>query len=70
MEKEERAFEQLQARQAERATADTQMTRDPKELGAQPLKKVARNAVCPCGSGKKFKNCHGQSGPKKGILAE
>jgi preprotein translocase subunit SecA len=70
VEKEERAFEQLQARQAERATADTQMTRDPKELGAQPLKKVARNAVCPCGSGKKFKNCHGQSGPKKGILAE
>ncbi|EIF7131177.1 SEC-C domain-containing protein, partial [Campylobacter jejuni] len=24
---------------------------------------------CPCGSGKKFKECHGKSGPKQGILA-
>ncbi len=32
-------------------------------------KKVARNAPCPCGSGKKYKNCCGKSGPKKGILA-
>ncbi len=24
--------------------------------------KVARNAVCPCGSGKKFKHCHGRIG--------
>jgi preprotein translocase subunit SecA len=23
-------------------------------------KKVGRNEPCPCGSGKKFKNCHGQ----------
>jgi preprotein translocase subunit SecA len=23
-------------------------------------KKVGRNDPCPCGSGKKFKNCHGQ----------
>ncbi|EIF7131297.1 SEC-C domain-containing protein, partial [Campylobacter jejuni] len=22
-----------------------------------------------CGSGKKFKECHGKSGPKQGILA-
>ncbi|MGD9884310.1 MAG: SEC-C metal-binding domain-containing protein, partial [Reyranella sp.] len=22
--------------------------------------KVARNAACPCGSGKKFKHCHGR----------
>jgi len=33
-------------------------------------KKVARNDPCPCGSGKKYKNCHGMSGPKKGLLAE
>ena len=32
-------------------------------------KKTPRNDPCPCGSGKKFKLCHGQSGPKKGILA-
>jgi hypothetical protein len=23
------------------------------------MKKVGRNDVCPCGSGKKYKNCHG-----------
>ncbi|NTW63727.1 MAG: hypothetical protein HGA46_06485, partial [Chlorobiaceae bacterium] len=29
----------------------------------QPVKaevKPGRNDLCPCGSGKKFKNCHGQ----------
>lgn len=32
-------------------------------------KKIARNSACPCGSGKKYKQCCGKSGPKKGILA-
>ena len=32
--------------------------------------KVARNEPCPCGSGKKYKNCCGRSGPKKGIFAK
>ncbi len=32
-------------------------------------KKPARNDPCPCGSGKKYKNCCGQSGPKKGAFA-
>jgi len=32
-------------------------------------KKIPRNAPCPCGSGKKYKQCCGKSGPKKGILA-
>ncbi|QCD45385.1 preprotein translocase subunit SecA [Campylobacter mucosalis] len=32
-------------------------------------KKVPRNAPCPCGSGKKYKECHGKSGPKKGVFA-
>jgi preprotein translocase subunit SecA len=38
----------------------------------QPItgtKKPKRNDPCPCGSGKKYKNCCGQSGPKKGLLA-
>jgi preprotein translocase subunit SecA len=38
----------------------------------QPIiteKKIPRNAPCPCGSGKKYKNCCGKSGPKKGALA-
>ena len=32
-------------------------------------KKPKRNEPCPCGSGKKYKHCHGKSGPKKGLLA-
>ncbi len=33
-------------------------------------KKIPRNDPCPCGSGEKYKNCCGVSGPKKGILAK
>ena len=29
------------------------------ELKMQEKKKVGRNDPCPCGSGKKYKNCHG-----------
>jgi len=32
-------------------------------------KKPKRNDPCPCGSGKKYKNCCGKSGPKKGLFA-
>lgn len=32
-------------------------------------KKIPRNEPCPCGSGKKYKQCCGKSGPKKGLLA-
>ncbi|MBE3022209.1 preprotein translocase subunit SecA [Campylobacter sp. 7477a] len=32
-------------------------------------KKIPRNLPCPCGSGKKYKECCGKSGPKKGIFA-
>jgi preprotein translocase subunit SecA len=31
--------------------------------------KISRNDDCPCGSGLKYKNCCGKSGPKKGIFA-
>ena len=42
-----------------------------KDISEQPKKqaKIARNDPCPCGSGKKYKLCHGKSGPKKGLLA-
>lgn len=42
------------------------------ELKEQPKKskKVSKNEPCPCGSGKKYKNCHGKSGPKKGKFAK
>lgn len=33
-------------------------------------KKPIRNEPCPCGSGKKYKNCCGMSGPKKGVFAK
>ncbi|RBQ28735.1 preprotein translocase subunit SecA [Aliarcobacter vitoriensis] len=32
-------------------------------------KKIARNEPCPCGSGLKYKQCCGKSGPKKGLVA-
>jgi len=32
-------------------------------------KRIARNDPCPCGSGKKYKQCCGKSGPKKGAFA-
>ena len=40
-------------------------------IDAEPLgeKKIARNDPCPCGSGKKYKQCCGKSGPKKGAFA-
>ncbi|WP_027327608.1 preprotein translocase subunit SecA [Helicobacter pametensis] len=42
----------------------------PREISERPFGgKIARNEVCPCGSGKKYKQCHGKSGPKKGLLA-
>ena len=43
---------------------------DSKKLTPQrAAKKPKRNDPCPCGSGLKYKNCCGQSGPKKGLLA-
>ncbi len=42
------------------------------ETATRPItgtKKPKRNDPCPCGSGKKYKNCCGKSGPKKGLLA-
>ena len=35
-----------------------------KQPAAKPLKageKIGRNSLCPCGSGKKYKNCHGKN---------
>jgi preprotein translocase subunit SecA len=33
-------------------------------------KKISRNEPCICGSGKKYKQCCGKSGPKRGVLAK
>jgi len=39
------------------------------EAALTSQKKPARNDPCPCGSGKKYKQCCGKSGPKKGVFA-
>ncbi len=39
------------------------------EKVASSDKKIARNEPCPCGSGKKYKQCCGKSGPKRGLAA-
>ncbi len=40
------------------------------DLSTFAIKKPARNDPCPCGSGKKYKDCCGKGGPKKGMLAQ
>jgi len=53
--------------EADLANAKTNET--PEETIETFEKKPKRNEPCPCGSGKKYKQCCGQSGPKKGLLA-
>ena len=43
---------QAEEDESEQPTASQPVTRDGRKVG--------RNEACPCGSGKKFKNCHGQ----------
>lgn len=49
----QQAAQQQAARQAGRPTSPTQPVK------AEP--KIGRNDPCPCGSGKKYKNCHGKT---------
>jgi preprotein translocase subunit SecA len=65
-EEEEEAVEHIREElESEVAQSQTNQT----QPSDAPLKKPKRNEPCPCGSGKKYKNCCGQSGPKKGLLA-
>jgi preprotein translocase subunit SecA len=44
-------------------TAGGSSSEEPVRVKAQPVRveeKVGRNEPCPCGSGKKYKHCHGQ----------
>ncbi|MDX7758768.1 preprotein translocase subunit SecA [Aeromonas hydrophila] len=67
------AMEEQQRQQAEaaprtytHAAADNQLADDEAQVEAAPVtfvrdeQKVGRNDPCPCGSGKKYKHCHGQ----------
>jgi preprotein translocase subunit SecA len=60
-------MQQMQESAQEGMVLEHESVLEPKESGT---KKVARNDPCPCGSGKKYKNCCGKSGPKKGLLAQ
>jgi len=72
-EEEEAAVEHIRE-ELENDVADAKLSTDEEEAPkSKPLtgtKKPKRNEPCPCGSGKKYKNCCGQSGPKKGLLSE
>ena len=69
---EERAREKMQFQHAAAAPAESQETgAPPEEDGSteetktpfvRDVPKVGRNEPCPCGSGKKFKSCHGKQG--------
>ncbi|NLY04073.1 MAG: preprotein translocase subunit SecA [Campylobacter sp.] len=56
----------IESRKEEANDKDKVVKREPIRVDKKPR----RNDPCPCGSGKKYKECHGKSGPKKGALAE
>ena len=65
----QRLAEQLEMqRKVDEATMN--LSSQEKEEEAKSIKKPARNEPCPCGSGKKYKQCCGKSGPKRGVLAQ
>jgi preprotein translocase subunit SecA len=62
----ERRIDQAQAQHPEFGTAEPEEPADvePADTKAQPFKrfgsKIGRNDPCPCGSGRKYKQCHGK----------
>lgn len=79
IEAEERARELAQQRamaeleRAMKTNKEAQNTNEQQSLPNTPIrvpKKPRRNEPCPCGSGKKYKDCCGKSGPKKGEFAK
>ena len=52
----------VEVRQPESETgAAEQASEAPRQPAAMPAnRKVSRNEPCPCGSGKKYKHCHGK----------
>ena len=66
MEREREAIEKLRE-EMEHTIDDISLNNEEQHTTIE--KKIPRNSPCPCGSGKKYKQCCGQSGPKKGLLA-
>jgi preprotein translocase subunit SecA len=55
----QKELEDMQRKAAANANQNTQVLEKPKTFKREKAK-VKRNAPCPCGSGKKFKQCHGK----------
>ncbi|NLK66846.1 MAG: preprotein translocase subunit SecA [Campylobacteraceae bacterium] len=75
IEAEERAIEAARQKALEELERTMKRNRDEDDSSGarEPIRvepKPKRNEPCPCGSGKKYKECCGISGPKKGIFAE
>jgi preprotein translocase subunit SecA len=49
-------------------TGETEVRREDDAAG-DPFAGISRNALCPCGSGKKYKRCHGAPGGPTGTSA-
>jgi preprotein translocase subunit SecA len=67
MEAQRRAVQKLQAQHAEASSLVTGEQARPEPPKAEPVipfirdsRKVGRNEPCPCGSGRKYKQCHGK----------
>jgi preprotein translocase subunit SecA len=56
------AEQPVQTRITEESTTTNRSDEAPKPQAAR--KKVGANAPCPCGSGKKYKHCHGKAGKR------
>ena len=48
---------------------EAEVRRRPRSNADDPYAGVSRNAECPCGSGKKYKKCHGAPGGPTGLTA-
>lgn len=70
-EQERKAMQEMLAAMQEKAQSGMKLEHSDPNQRPEPMveKKIPRNEPCPCGSGKKYKQCCGKSGPKKGILA-
>ena len=68
-EEEKAAMEAMVRRMEAKQTEGATMRHATEESSVSVEKKIPRNDPCPCGSGKKYKQCCGKSGPKRGLLA-
>ncbi|MFY9075100.1 preprotein translocase subunit SecA [Malaciobacter mytili] len=68
--KEQEAIERMKASMEEiNEKIQTNLDENEDKTIEKKEKKIARNEPCPCGSGQKYKNCCGKSGPKRGLAA-